>query len=140
MLYMKAAQLLAASLHLAKAQIKSGKLSPSTAVKQGMEADVSMRLYSLGSPLLILPREEIFEEEYLCYSVFCTRGKVAFFSFFTIYKVRSQDCLFILKKIIKLDFFSDHVVSLISAGKVHVIVLLFWGKLILIPISTSFQL
>ena len=35
-LYMKAAQLLAASLHLAKAQIKSGKLSPSTAVKEGM--------------------------------------------------------------------------------------------------------
>nr|XP_040125518.1 serine/threonine-protein kinase ULK2 isoform X3 [Ictidomys tridecemlineatus] len=33
-LYMKAAQLLAASLHLAKAQIKSGKLSPSSAVKQ----------------------------------------------------------------------------------------------------------
>ncbi|XP_036776575.2 serine/threonine-protein kinase ULK2 isoform X2 [Manis pentadactyla] len=33
-LYMKAAQLLAASLHLAKAQIKSRKLSPSTAVKQ----------------------------------------------------------------------------------------------------------
>ncbi|XP_006902114.1 PREDICTED: serine/threonine-protein kinase ULK2 [Elephantulus edwardii] len=33
-LYMKAAQLLAASLHLAKARIKSGKLSPSTAVKQ----------------------------------------------------------------------------------------------------------
>ncbi|XP_030894311.1 serine/threonine-protein kinase ULK2 isoform X2 [Leptonychotes weddellii] len=33
-LYMKAAQLLAASLHLAKAQIKSGKLSPSTTVKQ----------------------------------------------------------------------------------------------------------
>ncbi|XP_042823664.1 serine/threonine-protein kinase ULK2 isoform X2 [Panthera tigris] len=33
-LYMKAAQLLAASLHLAKAQVKSGKLSPSTAVKQ----------------------------------------------------------------------------------------------------------
>ncbi|KAK2502303.1 hypothetical protein MC885_018890 [Smutsia gigantea] len=33
-LYMKAAHLLAASLHLAKAQIKSGKLSPSTAVKQ----------------------------------------------------------------------------------------------------------
>ncbi|XP_050019569.1 serine/threonine-protein kinase ULK2 isoform X2 [Alexandromys fortis] len=33
-LHMKAAQLLAASLHLAKAQIKSGKLSPSTAVKQ----------------------------------------------------------------------------------------------------------
>lgn len=35
---MKAAQLLAASLHLAKAQIKSGKLSPSTAVKQGTGA------------------------------------------------------------------------------------------------------
>lgn len=34
MLYMKAAQLLAASLHLAKAQVKSGKLSPSMAVKQ----------------------------------------------------------------------------------------------------------
>lgn len=34
-LYMKAAQLLAASLHLAKEQIKSGKLSPSTGVKQG---------------------------------------------------------------------------------------------------------
>ncbi|XP_027717647.1 serine/threonine-protein kinase ULK2 isoform X1 [Vombatus ursinus] len=33
-LYMKAAQLLASSLHLAKAQIKSGKLNPSTAVKQ----------------------------------------------------------------------------------------------------------
>lgn len=33
-LYMKAAQLLAASLHLAKAQVKSGKLSPSMAVKQ----------------------------------------------------------------------------------------------------------
>lgn len=36
MLYMKAAQLLAASLHLAKAQIKAGKLSPSSAVKQGI--------------------------------------------------------------------------------------------------------
>lgn len=34
-LYMKAAQLLASSLHLAKAQIKSSKLNPSTAVKQG---------------------------------------------------------------------------------------------------------
>lgn len=34
-LYMKAAQLLASSLHLAKAQIKSAKLNPSTAVKQG---------------------------------------------------------------------------------------------------------
>ncbi|XP_057570832.1 serine/threonine-protein kinase ULK2 isoform X2 [Hippopotamus amphibius kiboko] len=33
-LYMKAAQLLAASLHLAKEQVKSGKLSPSTGVKQ----------------------------------------------------------------------------------------------------------
>ncbi|KAB1265005.1 Serine/threonine-protein kinase ULK2 [Camelus dromedarius] len=33
-LYMKAAQLLAASLHLAKEQIKSGKLSPSAGVKQ----------------------------------------------------------------------------------------------------------
>uniref|UniRef100_H2ZXG2 non-specific serine/threonine protein kinase n=1 Tax=Latimeria chalumnae TaxID=7897 RepID=H2ZXG2_LATCH len=33
-LYMKAAQLLASSLHLAKSQIKSGKLNPSTAVKQ----------------------------------------------------------------------------------------------------------
>lgn len=33
-LYMKAAQLLAAALHLAKAQIKAGKLSPSSAVKQ----------------------------------------------------------------------------------------------------------
>ncbi|XP_017345773.1 serine/threonine-protein kinase ULK2 isoform X1 [Ictalurus punctatus] len=33
-LYMKAAQLLASSLHLAKAQIKSSKLNPSTAVKQ----------------------------------------------------------------------------------------------------------
>ncbi|XP_016051939.1 PREDICTED: serine/threonine-protein kinase ULK2 [Miniopterus natalensis] len=33
-LYMKVAQLLAASLHLAQAQVKSGKLSPSTAVKQ----------------------------------------------------------------------------------------------------------
>lgn len=34
-LYMKAAQLLASSLHLAKSQIKSAKLNPSTAVKQG---------------------------------------------------------------------------------------------------------
>ncbi|XP_068172903.1 serine/threonine-protein kinase ULK2 isoform X2 [Antennarius striatus] len=33
-LYMKVAQLLASSLHLAKAQIKSAKLNPSTAVKQ----------------------------------------------------------------------------------------------------------
>ncbi|KAM6988605.1 serine/threonine-protein kinase ULK2 [Tautogolabrus adspersus] len=33
-LYMKAAQLLASSLHLAKAQIKSAKLNPSSAVKQ----------------------------------------------------------------------------------------------------------
>ncbi|XP_075931532.1 serine/threonine-protein kinase ULK2 isoform X2 [Anarhichas minor] len=33
-LYMKAAQLLASSLHMAKAQIKSAKLNPSTAVKQ----------------------------------------------------------------------------------------------------------
>uniref|UniRef100_A0A672KZQ1 non-specific serine/threonine protein kinase n=1 Tax=Sinocyclocheilus grahami TaxID=75366 RepID=A0A672KZQ1_SINGR len=33
-LYMKAAQLLASSLHLAKAQIKSAKLNPSMAVKQ----------------------------------------------------------------------------------------------------------
>ncbi|MGH0161573.1 UNVERIFIED_CONTAM: hypothetical protein FKN15_041372 [Acipenser sinensis] len=33
-LYMKAAQLLASSLHLAKAEIKSGKLNPSSAVKQ----------------------------------------------------------------------------------------------------------
>lgn len=33
-LYMKSAQLLASSLHLAKAQIKSAKLNPSTAVKQ----------------------------------------------------------------------------------------------------------
>ncbi len=36
-LYMKAAQLLASSLHLAKAQIKSAKLNPSTAVKQGKD-------------------------------------------------------------------------------------------------------
>lgn len=36
-LYMKAAQLLASSLHLAKAQIKSAKLNPSTAVKQGTD-------------------------------------------------------------------------------------------------------
>ncbi len=34
-LYMKAAQLLASSLHLAKSQIKSAKLNPSMAVKQG---------------------------------------------------------------------------------------------------------
>lgn len=36
-LYMKGAQLLASSLHLAKAQIKSAKLNPSTAVKQGKD-------------------------------------------------------------------------------------------------------
>lgn len=40
-LYMKAAQLLAASLHLAKEQIKSGKLSPSTGVKQGAGAGLA---------------------------------------------------------------------------------------------------
>lgn len=34
-LYMKAAQFLASSLQLAKSQIKSGKLTPSSAVKQG---------------------------------------------------------------------------------------------------------
>lgn len=36
-LYMKAAQLLASSLHMAKAQIKSTKLNPSSAVKQGKD-------------------------------------------------------------------------------------------------------
>lgn len=41
-LYMKAAQLLASSLHLAKAQIKSAKLNPSTAVKQGKQLCVSV--------------------------------------------------------------------------------------------------
>lgn len=41
MLYMKAAQLLASSLHLAKAQIKSAKLNPSSAVKQGNDVMIS---------------------------------------------------------------------------------------------------
>lgn len=41
-LYMKAAQLLASSLHMAKAQIKSAKLNPSTAVKQGEPLCVCM--------------------------------------------------------------------------------------------------
>jgi len=36
-LNMKAAQLLASSLHMAKAQIKSAKLNPSSAVKQGKD-------------------------------------------------------------------------------------------------------
>lgn len=43
-LYMKAAQLLASSLHLAKAQVKSGKLNPSTAVKQGRHYVISFAL------------------------------------------------------------------------------------------------
>lgn len=43
-LYMKAAQLLASSLHLAKAQVKSGKLNPSTAVKQGRCNIISISL------------------------------------------------------------------------------------------------
>lgn len=47
MLYMKAAQLLASALHLAKAQIKSAKLNPSSAVKQGQY--VSRRAFSLSS-------------------------------------------------------------------------------------------
>lgn len=45
-LYMKAAQLLASSLHLAKAQIKSAKLNPSTAVKQGKDASASSPSFS----------------------------------------------------------------------------------------------
>lgn len=44
-LYMKAAQLLASSLHLAKAQIKSAKLNPSTAVKQGKNISVVISHY-----------------------------------------------------------------------------------------------
>lgn len=44
-LYMKAAQLLASSLHLAKAQIKSSKLNPSTAVKQGTDMSVGISYY-----------------------------------------------------------------------------------------------
>lgn len=44
-LYMKAAQLLASSLHLAKAQIKSAKLNPSTAVKQGKDISVVISHY-----------------------------------------------------------------------------------------------
>lgn len=43
-LYMKAAQLLASSLHLAKAQIKSAKLNPSTAVKQGEQLHLTFVL------------------------------------------------------------------------------------------------
>ena len=43
-LYMKAAQLLASSLHLAKAQIKSAKLNPSTAVKQGEQLRLTCTL------------------------------------------------------------------------------------------------
>lgn len=46
-LYMKAAQLLASSLHLAKAQIKSAKLNPSTAVKQGKDISVPSLYTSL---------------------------------------------------------------------------------------------
>lgn len=49
-LYMKAAQLLASSLHLAKAQIKSAKLNPSTAVKQGK--DISF-VISITGPVSI---------------------------------------------------------------------------------------
>lgn len=45
-LYMKTAQLLASSLHLAKAQIKSAKLNPSSAVKQGKDLCSGM----LGGP------------------------------------------------------------------------------------------
>ncbi|PIO31747.1 hypothetical protein AB205_0150920, partial [Aquarana catesbeiana] len=45
-LYMKAAQFLASSLQLAKSQIKSGKLTPSSAVKQD-KANVESRLSAL---------------------------------------------------------------------------------------------
>lgn len=44
-LYMKSAQLLASSLHLAKAQIKSAKLNPSSAVKQGKTITVVISHY-----------------------------------------------------------------------------------------------
>lgn len=44
-LYMKSAQLLASSLHLAKAQIKSAKLNPSSAVKQGKTITVVVSHY-----------------------------------------------------------------------------------------------
>ncbi|KAG2458922.1 ULK2 kinase, partial [Polypterus senegalus] len=45
-LYMKAAQLLAGSLHLAKAQIKSCKLNPSSAVKQAVVKSLNERYKS----------------------------------------------------------------------------------------------
>lgn len=50
-LYMKAAQLLASSLHLAKAEIKSGKLNPSSAVKQGRCLSVCVALPCLRTAL-----------------------------------------------------------------------------------------
>ena len=53
MLYMKAAQLLASSLHLAKAQIKSAQLNPSTAVKQGELLHPRVSLLFLGEVVLI---------------------------------------------------------------------------------------
>ena len=53
MLYMKAAQLLAASLHLAKEQIKSGKLSPSSGVKQGRLGRVELLGAQQSSPLAL---------------------------------------------------------------------------------------
>lgn len=51
-LYMKSAQLLASSLHLAKAQIKSAKLNPSSAVKQGKTITGILSLIDLnGEPV-----------------------------------------------------------------------------------------
>lgn len=78
MLYMKAAQLLASSLHLAKAQIKSAKLNPSTAVKQGKDVSASslpfsfvFYLYSFnkGSPFILSVVKSLNERYKSCISL-----------------------------------------------------------------------
>lgn len=66
MLYMKSAQLLASSLHLAKAQIKSAKLNPSSAVKQGKTITCShLPLLDLNSDHWI--KLENVDNKIICY-------------------------------------------------------------------------
>ena len=75
---MKAAQLLAASLHLAKEQIKSGKLSPSSGVKQGRLGHDELPGAQRSSPLAL---RKGFLMRGHCIIKYSSMGKDAGFSF-----------------------------------------------------------
>lgn len=83
MLHMKAAQLLAASLHLAKEQIKSGKLSPSSGVKQGRLGHDELLRAQQSSPLALTLRKGFLMRDH-CVIKYSSMGKDAGFSVFNI--------------------------------------------------------